>query len=373
MDENMFDPAKYVSNILSELRRECGESKSILAIVSGGVDSVTSAILVKMALGDVVRATYIDTGFMRTGEGEKVRESLKNVLDVAIVDRSRVFYSALLGLEDAEQKRLVFRDTFYRVVSDLVRDYGSDYVVQGTIKADIVETVGGVKTQHNVLSEELQKKYGVRVIEPLRDLYKNEVIEVARYLGIPTNVIRRQPFPGPGLLVRTVGRFTLEKLSIVRRATEIVEESLASTDLSQYFAAVWENELGGSEKVCVEQGTCLEYRIFKILATGVRNGRRIYAPVALLEDYPDISKSELLKLSEKLGVSRFVVLINEKIQGGYFVSVRAVKTSDFITADVVRPSDEVLHRLSSKILSIDGVGAVGFDITPKPPATIEYE
>lgn len=369
----MFDPAEYVEKIVEELRKGYGGAGRVLAAVSGGVDSVTSAVLVRRALGNVVRAVYVNTGFMRLGEGELVRGGLKGLLKVEEVDRSSDFYGAVLGLEDAEQKRIAFRGIFYRVLAELVRECGCDYLVQGTIKADVVETVGGIKTQHNVLSEELQRRFGVRVIEPLKDLYKHEVREVARYLGIPESIVNRQPFPGPGLLIRAVGRFTLKKLEVTQKATEVVEEALAGVRASQYFAAVWEYGLGSASRVCLSSGKCVEFYKFKTLATGVRERRRVYLPVALLREDPGLGGGELLELVEKTGVSRFVLLLDERGHGDYFVSVRAVKTVDFMTADVVRPPDSVLLKTVLQLLDIGGIRAVGFDITPKPPATIEYE
>jgi len=369
----MFDPAKYVEKSVDELRRTYGSAKNVLAAVSGGVDSVTSAVLVKKALGSVIRAVYIDTGFMRLNEGHFVRNSLRDLIDVEVMDRSSRFYDNLLGLEDAEHKRVVFRDTFYSVLSELVSEYRCDYLVQGTIKADVVETVGGVKTQHNVLSRELQERYGVRVIEPLKDLYKHEVRAVARYLGIPESIVNRQPFPGPGLLVRTVGRFTLEKLDVVRKATDIVEKFLKGVGASQYFAAAWDFDLGSQELVCLSPGKCIEFGEFRVPATGVKEGKRVYSSIGLLRDVSDLGESEILVLVDRAGVSRFVLLLDERDSGEYFVSVRAVSTSDFIEARIVKPPESILRDLASHILKIDGVKAVGFDITPKPPATIEYE
>ncbi len=369
----MFDPASFVWRAVEELRRACGSSGRVLAAVSGGVDSITAAVLVERALGEAVAAVYVDTGFMRSSEGERVREQLRGLLEVELVDRSGRFYESLLGLSEAEEKRRVFREVFYGVMSELIRERGADHLVQGTIRADVVETVGGVKTQHNVLSEELQRRYGVKVIEPLRDLYKHEVREVARYLGIPEAIVSRQPFPGPGLLVRTVGKLTLEKLDLVRKATEVVEEALAGIGASQYFAAVWEHESGSRSEVCLGSGRCVRYRKLGVMATGVRGGKRVYAPVALLEEDPGLGAEELSELAERAGVSRFIALLDEHGEGRYFVSVRAVRTSDFMTADVVRPPEGLLLRTASRLLELGGVRAVGFDITPKPPATIEYE
>lgn len=175
--------------------------KCALAAISGGVDSTTAAVLVRRAIGDRLRAVFIDTGFMRMNEPMHVRESLKDILTIEVIDARDRFYRELLGLSDAEEKRVRFRETFYTVLSEVAREYGCDWLVQGTIAPDWIETRGGIKTQHNVLEQigiDTASKYGFKLLEPLKEFYKDQVRELARALGIPIGIVNRQPFPGPG-------------------------------------------------------------------------------------------------------------------------------------------------------------------------------
>jgi GMP synthase (glutamine-hydrolysing) len=221
-----LDVSAILNRIYEKLLSLSKEIDCAIACISGGVDSTTSAVVAKKVLGDKLYGVFIDTGFMRSGEGVRVKEALRSLIDIEIYDFSEEFISRVEGLEDAEEKRKMFRNLFYTAVKRIASEKGCSWVVQGTIKADIVETVGGVKTQHNVLTEELLKRYGIRVIEPLADLYKHEVRALAKHLGLPSWLVNRQPFPGPGLLVRVVGRVYREKLELVRRLTTVVEEKL---------------------------------------------------------------------------------------------------------------------------------------------------
>jgi len=366
----MLDPKTFVESTINELRMKFGGMGRILAAVSGGVDSTTAAVLTYRALGNKVIPIMIDTGFMRLGECFKVREMLKDLMPIEVIDRSELFYQRIEGLSDAEVKRKEFRNTFYQVIGDIAKNLGCEYVVQGTIAPDWIETLGGIKTQHNVLSDELLRKYGFKVIEPLRELYKDQVRIVARYLGIPNAIINRQPFPGPGLLVRTVGVFTREKLSILKQATEIVEKYLQGYNISQYFPAIWEYEVSESGSIC--DGTCIQYKVFKVKATGVKGDNRVYEPVILIDDLKGVEPYTAYKYFNDRA-SHVVWQIVDKGFGKYFISVRAVVTEDFMTASVFNASKEVLEGLAEELIKLDGVRAVGYDITPKPPATIEYE
>ncbi|TRM78498.1 GMP synthase, partial [Sulfolobus sp. D5] len=227
----MFDPSSFIEEISPQLKEKVGNEK-VLAAVSGGVDSTTAAVLGYRILGERIVPVLIDTGFLRKDEAKRVKNYLKDVLpNLEVIDESDKFISSLEGTSDAEEKRRKFRDLFYSTISSLMRKYDAKLLMQGTIAADWVETQGGIKTQHNVLVQigiNTEKTWGFTVIEPLADLYKNEVRELARYLKLPREISERQPFPGPGLLVRTVGKFTKEKLSIVREANEIVESYLNS-------------------------------------------------------------------------------------------------------------------------------------------------
>lgn len=367
----MFQPREFIEGVVRELRSKYSGVGNVLAAVSGGVDSTTAAVIAYRALGDRVKPVFINTGFMRLNEGVKVRKLLDGLIPIELVDYSSRFYSRLQGLSDAEVKRKVFREVFYEVIKEVATRYDCKYVVQGTIAPDWIETLGGIKTQHNVLTDELLSKYGFEVIEPLRELYKDQVRLVARYLGIPDEIVYRQPFPGPGLLVRTVGVFNLEKLKVVQRATEVVERYLSGRGISQYFPAVWEYEVVEDGRIC--RDVCVNYKIFSTKATGVRGDRRVYGPIALIEDAGELDLTTAYKYFEDVGVSHVILLLNDCGHGDYFISIRAVITEDFMTADIYRPSHDELMVLSSELIKIDGVRAVGYDITPKPPATIEYE
>ncbi len=369
----MFDPRTFINEKIEEIRRRV--KGRALAAVSGGVDSTTAAALVHRAIGDRLKTIFIDTGFMREGEPEWVKKVLENSLPIEIVDAKDHFYKALFGLEDAEEKRKTFREIFYKVLSKEAREWGAEYLVQGTTAPDWIETSGGIKTQHNVLEQigiDTRNKWGFYVIEPLAELYKDEVRMVARELGLPKEIVERQPFPGPGLLIRVVGKVTPQKLEIVRKATTIVERELAPLKPSQYFAAVWEDERTESEELSRETG--LKVSLFTVKATGVKGDVRAYGPIALIEG--DFTKSlEAWKkvVQTRKDVTHVVWKIAEG-RGDYVISIRAVRTDNFMTAEVLRVELDLLKKIAEKIMkAIEGVSIVVYDITPKPPATIEYE
>jgi GMP synthase (glutamine-hydrolysing) len=309
-----FDPREFVERAVEEIRRTVGDARAVAAC-SGGVDSTVAAVLARRALGDRLVAVYINDGFRREGEPEWAVSMLQRLgLNVLLVDARREFLEAVRGLRDAEEKRKAFRHTFYSVLGRVAREVGARYLVQGTIAADVVETVRGVKTQHNVLVQLGldPRTYGFEVVEPLRELYKPQVRELARFLGLPPEISERMPFPGPGLLVRVVGEVTEEKLEIVRKATRIVEEEFAGLGAFQAFAAVLEGR-----------------------ATGIVGGERRY---------------------------------------GYMVAVRAVRSEDALTAEPLEAPFELLRRVAERITrEVPGVVRVLYEVTGKPPATIEYE
>ncbi len=309
-----FDPRSFVERAVEEIKRTVGGERAIAAC-SGGVDSTVAAVLAKIALGDRLKPVYIDDGFRRLGEPEATLKLLRSVgLDVELVDAKEEFYAAVRGLRDAEEKRRAFRHTFYTVLGREARRWGARFLVQGTIAADVVETVGGVKTQHNVLVQLGidPRSYGFELVEPLRELYKPQVRELARYLGLPREISERMPFPGPGLLIRVVGEATPERVEVVRRATKIVEEETRGLGAFQAFAVLLEGR-----------------------ATAVKGGRRVY---------------------------------------GYIVAVRVVESSDALTARASELPYQLLKRIASRITEeIPEVARVLYDVTDKPPATIEFE
>uniref|UniRef100_A0A7C2V9I4 GMP synthase (glutamine-hydrolyzing) n=1 Tax=Ignisphaera aggregans TaxID=334771 RepID=A0A7C2V9I4_9CREN len=359
-----------IRNIIENIKALEHEIDCAVACVSGGVDSTLSAVLAKKALGDKVYPVFIDTGFMRLNEGIKIQEALRELLDIDLYDFSEQFISRIEGISDAEEKRIAFRDMFYTSVKMVAEEKRCSWVVQGTIKADVVETVGGIKTQHNVLNEKLLERYGLRVIEPLIDLYKHEVRALARYIGLPASITERQPFPGPGLLVRAVGKLTREKLNLVKVVTDIVEDSLKDMGFSQYFPAAWEYDV--IERSSIDGMT---YEVYSVKVTGVVEGKRRYGNPVVVNSIPADTDSvyELYRLFDTQKHPHILVKLAEKSSGDYVIAIRAVKTDNFIVAEVPRIDLGVLEALSRKILAEPKVRLVAFDVTPKPPATIEYE
>ncbi|MHC1626755.1 MAG: glutamine-hydrolyzing GMP synthase [Methanoculleaceae archaeon] len=305
----MKNPEEFVEQAITEIRTQAGDGKVVMAI-SGGVDSSVCAALASRAIGDRLIPIYVDTGLMRRGESERIRE-LFGDLDLHMVDAADVFFDALAGVVDPEEKRKVIGTRFIRIFEEEARRTGARHLLQGTIYPDRIESEGGIKSHHNVGGMPVEIEFE-SVIEPLRDLYKDEVREIARYLGLPPEIQHRMPFPGPGLAVRVLGEVTREKIAIVREANAIVEEELVEAHSPwQCFAAL------------IGRGT------------GVKGDVRLH---------------------------------------GWIVSVRAVASRDGMTADPLELPWDTLHRLASRITSeLPEVSRVVYDITPKPPATIEYE
>ena len=304
----MVNVEEFVKKAVEEIRREVGDGKAIIAL-SGGVDSSVCTVLAYKAIGDRLVPVFVDTGLMREGEPERVKEVFGK-MNLVFIDAKEEFFEALKGVTDPEEKRKVVGELFVRIFERVAEEKGAEYLIQGTIYPDIIESQGGIKSHHNVGGFPTKYKFK-KVIEPLRELYKDEVREVARYLGLPEEISERMPFPGPGLAVRVVGEVTPEKVEVVRKATKIVEEELKDTPKWQAFAAL----------------------IGK--ATGVKGDVRVY---------------------------------------GYVIAVRAVESRDGMTADPLKLDYEKLRRIALRITNeIPEVVRVVYDVTPKPPATIEYE
>lgn len=311
-----FDPKSFIEGRVEWLRREVGDERAIVAL-SGGVDSSVTAVLGFRAIGDRLKAVFLEDGFMRLGEADRVKRVFKGLgFDVHVFDVSREFIESLRGVSDAEEKRKRFRETFYRMFSKIAREINARVVLQGTIAADIVETKGGVKTQHNVLEQigiDPLAKYGFRVLEPIKDLYKDQVRLVAKALGLPDEIVWRKPFPGPGLSIRIVGEVTEEKLAIIKRATAIVDEEFEKVECFQAFPVLLEGK-----------------------ATGVTPG----------------------------GTRKY----------GYIIALRVVESKDALTAKYMKLDWSKLEKVRDRILAdIPGVTRVLYDVTDKPPATIEFE
>ena len=276
---------------------------------------------------------------------------------------------------------------------------GCKVLVQGTIKADIVETTGGVKTQHNVLEQmgiNTIERYGFKVIEPLVSLYKEQVRMVAHHLGIPLEIAERQPFPGPGLSVRVVGKIERDKLYAEKKATVIVEDYFAKHKPSQYFAAIIDDKtIPLSRSMHIQEVVArllnvpsrhVSVKVFDAKATGIKGGKRAYGGIAALKaqtingNLHTPSISDLVTLQTKVTaenpfLTRVLYAIEETSkEQPYVVVLRAIQTRDFLTAKVSNIPWSTLNETAHKILSVClNVSAVYYDITPKPPATVEME
>ena len=315
----------FVEASLSEIRAQVGDSKVVCAI-SGGVDSTVAAVLVHKAIGPKLTCLFVDNGLLRQGEAEQVMESLSVLgLSVRKVDARERFLGALAGIHEPEEKRKRIGEAFIRVFETEVAELGDvPFLVQGTLYPDVIESGHGghkkahnIKTHHNVGGLPADSKF--RLVEPLRQLFKDEVRRVGREMGIDNRLLERQPFPGPGMAVRCLGEVREDRLKVVCAADAIVREELDRLPLEgpgrrpwQYFAA-----------------------LLPVKSVGVQGDQRSYAEV---------------------------------------VAVRAVYSEDAMTAQVADLDHSLLTRLATRIVNeVAGVSRVVYDITPKPPGTIEWE
>ncbi len=309
-----MDYQAFVEQQVGYIREEVGNGWAINAL-SGGVDSSVVTGLGHRALGNRLKTVFIDNALMREGEPERVIQTFAAMgIPVQRVDARAEFLGALKGLTDPEEKRNAITKTFYLTVfGRLVRETGAQWLLHGTILTDIEETVAGIKRQHNILAQigiDPEKEYGYRVLEPLKTLRKDGVREVAKILKLPAEVTQRIPFPGPALATRIVGEVTEERLAVVRAATSIVEEELENTEAFQYLAVLLNDR-----------------------ATGIREGKR---------------------------------------QFGQIIVVRCLNSVDAREATATELPWAKLTRICERVTSLPGVNRCLYDLTPKPPATIEY-
>ncbi len=305
---------KSIEQRINEIKETVGSERAISAL-SGGVDSSACTVLAHRAIGSNLKVVFIDDGLMREKEPEQVSQVFRDLgIEVDIINTQDEFFQALKGKIDPEEKRKVFRSTFYTIFGREVLKSEAKFLVQGTIAADIIETKGGVKTQHNILEQigiDPEKGFGFKVVEPVKDLFKPQVREVAKELGLPEMICERMPFPGPGLATRVVGEVTPERVSLVRKATQIVEEEIEFLKPFQAFAVLLSDR-----------------------GTGVEEGKRKF---------------------------------------GQIIIVRSVESKDALTAEPTQIPWEVLMKISKRMTGeIPDVVRVAYEITPKPPATIEY-
>ena len=397
-----FEPRNFVEVAVKKIKETIGNEKALVA-VSGGVDSTTCAVLTHKAIGNNLVCVILDDAFMREGEPEHVAEILSKPpfsVPTKIVNVQERFLQAMKGLRDAEEKRKVFRETFYQVLGETAKKEGCKILVQGTIKADIIETVGGVKTQHNVLEQmgiNPMERFGFKVVEPLVTLYKPQVRMVARQLGLPVEFSERQPFPGPGLSVRVVGEIRIDKIETLKKATTIVERELTQHKPSQYFAVIIDNEEASQQSRIVRvQETVARFlnvpsrnvqlTIFRDKATGVEGGKRRYGEIVGMKVQTmngRVHKTAIQNLvslqariiTENPAVARVFYAVKELAEKKpYLIGVRSVQTKDFLTANVSEIPWATLEKVAEEVIAeCPNVSTVYYDVTPKPPATIEME
>ena len=312
--------ADYRQEAVCTIRRRVGDGKVLLAL-SGGVDSSVAAALLSEAVGDRLTCVFVDHGLMRMNEGDEVEKAFSHRnLNFIRVNAEERFLSRLAGVTDPEQKRKIIGEEFIRVFEAEAKKIGKvDFLAQGTIYPDVIESGKGdaavIKSHHNVGGLPACVDFR-EILEPLRLLFKDEVRQLGRELGLPESLVTRQPFPGPGLGIRVIGEITKEKLELVREADKIFREEIAGAGLeesmSQYFAA-----------------------LTNVRSVGVMGDGRSY---------------------------------------DYAIALRSVQTGDFMTADWTRIPYDVLDRVSVRIVNeVRGINRVFYDITSKPPATVEYE
>jgi GMP synthase (glutamine-hydrolysing) len=397
-----FVPKEFVKEQVKQIKEVIGRERALIA-VSGGVDSSTCAVLTHQAIGDNLICIMLDDAFMREGESERVSQLLSQPplgLPMQVVNVQNRFLRAMKGLRDAEEKRKAFRETFYKVLGETAKKEGCGILVQGTIAADIKETTQGIKTQHNVLEQmgiNPLKQFGFKVVEPLASLYKGQVRMVARYLGIPKEISERQPFPGPGLSVRVVGEIKADKLKTLKKATTIAEEKLTQHNPSQYFAVIMDNietpqhtSRRHIQEIVARSlnipSRNIEVKVFLDKATGMKGGRRIYGNIVCLKirtangklHRPSIETLKSLQtkiIHENPSYTRVFYMISEREQKQpYTIALRAIRTVDFLTAEVSDLPWTTLNEIAEKILeACPNVADVCYDVTPKPPATVEME
>jgi GMP synthase (glutamine-hydrolysing) len=396
-----FDVNSFIQLQTEEIKNTLGNDKAIIA-VSGGVDSTTCAALTRKAIGKNLVCVFIDTNFMRKREPETVKKYLAKPplkLPLKIVKAQKRFMKNLEGLTDAEEKRKSFRHTFYSILADTAKKEKCEWVVQGTIAPDLIETKGGVKTQHNVLEQigiDPKEKYGYKVVEPVASLYKPQVRILSRKLGFPKEMSERQPFPGPGLMVRCVGPVSQGKLQQLKTATEIIEKALKNYGAQQYFAAIIEDnpyegmETYGLSKDLSEllnlESRDLNISILENMTTGIVDEKRLYGQMAGITFSPTI-KEEMDEIIVKLIAEcprlvrdnpNYIRLLLEIKQiekrKSHAAIIRAINTDKFLTAQPLKIDWKTLKSTSSKIIKqCTKVSTVYYDLTPKPPATIEFE
>jgi GMP synthase (glutamine-hydrolysing) len=311
--ENL-NPEEFIKEKVGEISSAVGEGLAVNAL-SGGVDSSAVTMLGHKALGKRLKTYFIENGLMRQDEPQRVVSVFKKLgVPVEIVDARKEFFAALSGVTDPEEKREAITQTFYKqVFGRLVRMSGAKHLLQGTNYTDVEETIAGVKRQHNILEQvgiDTQEQFGYKVIEPIIQLRKSGVRKIGKFLGLPEELYNRPPFPGPALSARVIGEISPERIETVRTATKIVEDELSNSGAFQYLAILHQDKV-----------------------TGVREGKRDF---------------------------------------GLQIEVRCWESKDAVVGTPTKLPFEVLEKLAERITKeVAGVVSVTYNITKKPPSTIE--
>ena len=322
-----WTPQQFIDETVREIRQKVGDKGHAICALSGGVDSAVAAVLVHKAMGDRLTCVFVNNGVLRKNEFEKVQQNLRDKLGLNLiaVDASQQFLSKLAGVTDPEKKRKIIGKEFIEVFDEeskkLFAKHGDvNWLVQGTLYPDVIESTNvrgpsqTIKSHHNVGG--LPENMKLKLIEPLRDLFKDEVRRIGRDLGMPEEILQRQPFPGPGLAVRIVGEITAERVALLQEADDIVVTEIKNAGLYQQ---IWQSFAV----------------LLPVMTVGVMGDQRTYA---------------------------------------YTCAIRAVHSEDGMTADWVPLPYEVLRKISSRIVSeVRGFNRVVYDVTSKPPGTIEWE
>jgi GMP synthase (glutamine-hydrolysing) len=309
-----LNTGQFINDKVKEIQRAVGDGMAINAL-SGGIDSSTVTMLGHRALGKRLKTVFIENGLMREGESEQIAGLFQKLgITVEVIDAHKEFFAALKGITDPEEKREAITQTFYRnVFGRIVRESKAKYLLQGTILTDVDETVAGIKRQHNVFEQfgiDPQEAFGYRIIEPLIQLRKDGVRKTGEALGLPAEIFERIPFPGPALSARVIGEVTQERIGTVRKATVVVERLLKDTGAFQYMAILHEDRV-----------------------TGMRDGKRDF---------------------------------------GQQIEVRCWNSIDARIATPTQLSFEIFEKLAGEIVrDVPGIVSVTYNITPKPPSTIE--
>jgi GMP synthase (glutamine-hydrolysing) len=307
----MFDPSDFIKQSVAEIRKIIGNNKAIIGL-SGGVDSSVASVLTYMAIKNNLIAVFIDHGLLREDEAEYVKNTFEKRLNFRFISAEEEFLGKIKGVKDPEEKRKIIGEVFIRVFERIADEEGAKFLVQGTIAPDWIESHGSIKSHHNVA---LPKGLVLDIVEPIKELYKDEVRLLGYELGLPEEIIDRQPYPGPGLAVRIAGEVNLEKIGICRKANAIVEEEVKKEGIQktlwQYFAVLTDTKV-----------------------TGVKGDIRDY---------------------------------------GYLVVLRIVESLDAMTANVPELPWKMIKTISQRITAeIPEVTHVALSVSDKPPSTIEF-